>query len=206
MGLDLAMTLPLRAVETGADCADLDAEDRSAVERCLAGDRQAFASPVRRHGPAVFAFCARIVGPAVGEELAQETFARAWSRLGEFRWESSLKAWLFRIALNLCRDHLKSGRSREDASASLEGALEPADDAAGPEDRALGSEAIEALQGAIDRLPLKYREAFLLKHVENLSYQEMREVVGMPIPALTVRVHRAREMLKRALDEAKDAP
>jgi RNA polymerase sigma-70 factor (ECF subfamily) len=200
------MTLPLRAVERDGDCADPDAADRSSVERCLAGDRQAFAAPVRRHGPAVFAFCARIVGPAIGEELAQETFARAWSRLGDFRWESSFKSWLFRIALNLCRDHLKSGSSREDAAPSLEGVLEPADGNAGPEARALGSEAIQALQDAVDRLPLKYREAFLLKHVENLSYQEMREIVGMPIPALKVRVHRAREMLKRALDEARDAP
>jgi RNA polymerase sigma-70 factor, ECF subfamily len=204
--VDLVMALPMRAIAGGAEIPDSDMADQRAIERCLGGDRESFAIPVRRHGPAVFAFCARIVGPSIGEELAQETFARAWSRLGEFRWESSFRCWLFRIALNLCRDHLKSGSAREDATASLEGSLEPLDRAAGPEARALGTESMLALRRAVDRLPTMYREVFLLKHVENLSYREIGDIVRISIPALKVRVHRAREMLRNMLEEAKDTP
>jgi RNA polymerase sigma-70 factor (ECF subfamily) len=198
--MELAMTIPLRAVAPVATDADQAAE-RELVERCLAGDREAFAPVVRRYGPGLFAFCSRMVGPAVGEELAQECFARAYAGLAGFRNDSRLKQWLYRIALNLCRDHLKSGKTRESAVGDFVGPFEPADNQAGPEARALGREAIRSLQRAVEQLSPKYKEAFVLKHVENLSYEEMREIVRMPIPALKVRVHRAREMLKRLMEE-----
>ena len=196
--LDAAIPLPLRAAAP-----DLSADEqleRATVERCLGGDRDAFAVLVRRHGPGVNALCARMVGRAIGEELAQETFARAWSGLASFRRDARLRHWLYRIALNLCRDHLKSGRAREDATGNLaEGAFEPADGQADPERRAVGRQEVAALQRAVETLSPKYKEAFVLKHVENLSYEEMRTIVKMPIPALKVRVHRAREMLKKKL-------
>ena len=199
--VDLVMTLSLRAIPGGAARADAALADRAAAQRCLEGDRDAFAFLVRRHGAAVFGFCSRMVGPTNAEEIAQESFARAWSRLGEFRWESTFKCWLFRIALNLCRDQLKSGRTREEAAGRVEGVVEPLDLAPDPEGIALGAEAAGQLARAIDRLQPKYREAFVLKHVEELSYEEIRRIVGMPIPALKVRVHRARGMLQRILEE-----
>lgn len=194
------MTIPLRALAVGPVVED-DPSDRDAIERCLAGDREAFAPVVHRYGAALYAFCARLVGPAVGEELAQEALARAYSGLGRFRGDARLKHWLYRIALNLCRDHLKSGQTREDSVGALEGALEPLDGGAGPEERALGREAVRSLERAVERLPAKYREAFILKHIEDLSYEEMQGIVGMAVPALKVRVHRAREMLKKMMEE-----
>lgn len=193
----------LRAIVAERTGSASDPADRVVAERCLAGEREAFAILVDRHGAAVHAFCVRLVGAHLGEEIAQEALARGWSRLGEFRWESSFRSWLFRIGLNLCRDHLKSGRAREDAIPP--GQLESLDPAPGPEDQVLGKEAAKKLERALGRLPAKYREAFVLKHVENLSYQQMHEVVGMEIPALKVRVHRARNMLKGLLDEAAQA-
>jgi len=200
--VEISMTVPLRVVAVGQvpELPDEQA-DREVVEACLAGNRDAFAQVVRRHGPGVFALCARMVGPSVGEELAQEAFARAYTGLGSFRHDAQFKHWLYRIALNLCRDHLKSGRAREDATGSLEGTLEPADRHADPEERTLGREKVASLRRAIDRLSPKYREAFVLKHVENLSYEEMQDIVKMPVTALKVRVHRAREMLKKLMEE-----
>jgi RNA polymerase sigma-70 factor (ECF subfamily) len=200
--MDLAMPQVLRAILPERTDSACEPADRVVAERCLAGDRQAYAILVGRHGQAVHAFCTRMVGTSLAEEIAQETLARAWSRLGEFRWESSFRSWLFRIGLNLCRDHLKSGRAREDSVGRTPGLLESLDPAPGPEDRVLGQETARKLERALGKLPSKYREAFVLKHVENLSYLQMREVVGMEIPALKVRVHRARTMLKDLLVRA----
>lgn len=198
--MSIAMSIPSRVMAARPQATEDDGE-RQLVERCLAGDSEAFSPIVHRYGAGLFAFCARMVGRAVGEELAQETLARAYANLGTFRHDTGLKRWLYRIALNLCRDHLKSGKAKEGPCGSLEGALEPVAAEPGPEERLRGREAVAALQRAIERLAPKYREAFVLKHIENLSYEEMREIVEMPVPALKVRVHRAREMIKRLMAE-----
>ncbi|MGI5864640.1 MAG: RNA polymerase sigma factor [Myxococcales bacterium] len=198
--MSIAMGIPLRLMAARPQVTQ-DDEERQLIDRCLAGDREAFSPIVRRYGAGLFAFCARMVGRAVGEELAQETLARAYASLGTFRNDSGFKRWLYRIALNLCRDYLKSGKAKEGPCGSLEGVLEPVAAEAGPEERLRGREAVAALQRAIDKLAPKYREAFVLKHIESLSYEEMREIVEMPVPALKVRVHRAREMIKRLMEE-----
>jgi RNA polymerase sigma-70 factor (ECF subfamily) len=166
--------------------------DRRAVERSLAGDRDAFAEVVVRHGPSVHALCLRMVRTAaVAEELAQETFARGFAALASFRQDAQLRHWLLRIAVNLCRDHLKAGERRE-------GMLEddvlhsPVDPAPDPERLAAGRQGLRALEKAVGRLPEKYREAFLLKHVEDLSYEEIQAIVGGQVPQLKDRVFRAR--------------
>ena len=188
-----------RAARTDAPEAEL--LDRQAVARSLAGDREAFAEIVVRHGPSVHALCMRMVRTqAVAEELAQETFARGFAALSSFRQDAQLRHWLLRIAVNLCRDHLKAGERREGALADevLEAPIDPEPD---PERRAAGRQAVQALEQAIGRLPEKYREAFLLKHVEDLSYEEIQAIVGGQIPMLKVRVFRAREMLRKMLGD-----
>jgi len=184
-----------------SDAPEADLLDRQAVARSLAGDREAFAEVVVRHGAAIHALCLRMVrNQAVAEELAQETFARAFSALSSYRQDAQLRHWLLRIAVNLCRDHLKAGERREGA---IEEELLPApiDPEPDPERRAAGRQTVEALEQAIGRLPEKYREAFLLKHVEDLSYEEIQQIVGGQIPMLKVRVFRAREMLRKMLGD-----
>lgn len=183
-----------------------DADDLAAVERCLAGNGEAFAVIVRRYSSGVYALCVRMVGRSLAEELAQEAFTRAYANLGGFRRDAQLRHWLYRIALNICRDHRKSGRAREEPVAEFSASSEPTDAAGDPERRTIHRDALRALDAAIARLPPKYREAFVLKHLENLSYQDIRAVVRMPIPALKVRVHRARELLKRMLGEHVTGP
>ena len=178
-----------------------DLLDRRAVERSLAGDREAFAEVVVRHGPSVLALCVRMVrNHAVAEELAQETFAKGYAALGSFRQDAQLRHWLLRIAVNLCRDHLKAGERREGALED-EDVVSPVDPDPDPERRAAGRQEIRALEEAIGKLPEKYREAFLLKHVEDLSYEEIQAIVGGQIPMLKVRVFRAREMLRKMLGD-----
>ena len=174
-----------------------EAADRDAVERVLDGDSEAFAGVVRRHGARLVGLCARVVGSRdLGEELAQEALARAYASLGAFRGDCRFRHWLTRIALNGCRDWLKAG-ARAERPADLTG-----DELATwrhPEREASGRQLVAALAEAVGRLAPKYREAFILFHVENLGYQEIREVTGVSVNALKVRVHRARQKLLRDL-------
>jgi len=163
------------------------------VERVLDGDTEAFAGVVRRHGARIVALCTRMTsGRDVGEELAQESLARAFGALGSYRGDSPFRAWLTRIAVNACRDWQKAG-----ARAERPMELDPRAAAAGPdpERAASGRELGSALQAAIARLPAASREAFLLFHVENLPYEEMKAITGVSVAALKVRVHRARQKL-----------
>ena len=174
--------------------------DRRAVARALAGDGEAFGAVVRRHARGLVALCARLVGDArVGEELAQEAFARAFARLSTFRGECSFRHWLYRIAVNGCRDFQKAG-GRAEEGARLTGD-EPCT-GSDPERDAEAREELAALGRALAALPAPYREAFTAFHLDNLSYEEIAAITGVRVNALKVRVHRARLMLRSRLELA----
>ena len=179
-----------------------EAADRDAVARTLAGDAEAFASVVRRHGKTLLTLCTRMVSDRqVGEELAQEALARAYSGLGSWNGDCRFRHWLCRVAMNCCRDYLKAG-ARAERPAELTGdELATARD---PEGEVAGRELLAALESAIARLPLKYREAFLLFHAQNLAYDEIEAITGASVSALKVRVHRARLMLRSDLGDLLD--
>ncbi len=134
----------------------------------------------------------------LGEELAQEALARAYSSVGTWRGDCRFRNWLQRIALNCCRDYLKAGaRAERPTELSGDELATPRD----PEREVGGRQLLAALESAIGRLPAKYREAFVLFHVENMSYEEIRAVTSASVTALKVRVHRARQMLRRSLGD-----
>ena len=182
------------AVRDLADAADLDA-----VERTLDGDTDAFASVVRRHGDGLVRLCALLVGDRpVGEELAQEALARAYASLGSWRADGRFRYWLYRIARNCCRDHLKAAARAEVRFELAEEPITGRD----PEGDLAGRQLASALEAEIARLPQPYREAFLLFHAENMDYQQIHAITGVSVGALKVRVHRARSMLRRRLGDA----
>lgn len=157
---------------------------------------------VRRHEGALVSLCARIVNDSLlGEELAQEALARAYSSLGSFRGDCQFRHWLHRIAVNGCRDWLKAG-ARAERPAELSG--EELVNACDPERDAAARQAVAALGRALALLPHKYREAFTLFHVDNLPYDEIEAVTGVRVNALKVRVHRARLMLRERLGDLLD--
>jgi RNA polymerase sigma-70 factor, ECF subfamily len=173
------------------------AADRDAVERTLDGDTEAFAGVVRRHGSGLVALCGRMAGNRhLGEELAQEALAKAFSSLGSWRRDGRFQHWLYRIAMNCCRDFLKAGARAERPSALADDDLvSPRDPERDVADRQLAA----ALAAEVDRLPPTYREAFLLFHAEHMDYEQIQAVTGVSVGALKVRVHRARRMLQEAL-------
>ncbi len=193
--LDILSDLPTTG---GGDVAAAEIADRRAVARARAGHPEAFEEVVRRHESGLLSLCSRLLRDGrMGEDLTQEAFARAYSRLGSFRGQGTFRRWLYRIAANGCRDFLKSGgHSERPSDMSGEELLTFRD----PERDAVARQALEALSEAVAGLPPACRSAFVLFYLENLSYEEMSDATGVGVNALKVRVHRARALLRRRLD------
>lgn len=200
---DLPVPLPAAREAREAQVVDLaERADQDAVARTLGGEPHAFTGVVRRHSRGLIALCGRTVrDPRLGEELAQDAFARAYASLASFRGDCRFRHWLYRIAVNACRDFLKAGARAERPSDltgdELVSVLDPERDAA-------AREAVAALEAALAALPAMYREAFTLFHLENLGYEEIEAATGVRVNALKVRVHRARAMLRERLGDLLD--
>ena len=142
----------------------------------------------------------RMVGDEdTANDLAQECFIAAYGGLSQFRCGSKFSSWLYSIALNKCRDHLKL--SKDTVSTDEISNVLP-DHGVSPERAAAAEQKRDILQRALDALPVEYRQVLILKHIEELDYQEIAGITGTSIPALKVRAHRGREMLKKVLEEA----
>jgi RNA polymerase sigma-70 factor (ECF subfamily) len=180
--------------------------DERAVTRFLAGDVVGFEQIVRHYSASIFSLAARLVGPADAEDVVQETFLRAYRGLESFRGESSLKTWLFAIALNRARARhgtlsrlkaLFAPRSvRDDVADALDDAADPS---AGPEEASLAREQRVRLRAAIRTLPEEFRTAVILRDLEGLSYQEIAAVLQVPIGTVRSRIARGRSLLKEEL-------
>ncbi len=162
------------------------------------GDRNAFNELVRIHARGVMNVIYRMCGDAqVAEDAAQETFIRAWSHLGSFRVDSSLRNWLYRIALNTATDMLRKEKR------ILPGDVDDfqlADPQPGPEGIYLQEERTALVQAAIQSLPDASRAVLVLKEYEGLSYREIADALDIPIGTVMSRLNYARKTLKEKLE------
>jgi RNA polymerase sigma-70 factor (ECF subfamily) len=173
-------------------------DDAEVVRAVLDGREDQYAVLVRRYQDVLFRYAERMTGRAdEAEDIVQMTFVRGYRRLASCRDPERVGGWLFRIAANLCKDQLKSRRRRE---RPLEEVRELETKTRGEHDAAVQAEIRDRVGRALDGLPVDQREAFVLKHVEGWSYQEMSQLLEVSVPALKMRVHRAREGLQRLLD------
>jgi RNA polymerase sigma-70 factor (ECF subfamily) len=175
-----------------------DPSDPEVVARVLGGDQEAFGILIQRYEPGLLRYAARMLGSRdVAADAVAEGLVRAYRHLASCRDPSRLRTWLYRIVANRCKSYLAR---RDTGDISLDEAPPLAD----PEDNVAAVERAEQMalvQRALAALPAEKREAFILKHVEGMSYEEMAVVTGERIPALKMRVHRAREALLQALEE-----
>jgi RNA polymerase sigma-70 factor (ECF subfamily) len=174
--------------------------DGVVVARVLSGDREAYRVLVRRYQDLLYRHALRMTGHQdAAADLVQAALVRAYAQLSRCREPDRFGAWLFRILANGCKDHLKA-RPRRDVSLDAEPSLVPpaSND---PEQDLERAELRVALHEALRELNEEQRQAFLLKHVEGRSYEEMSEMLGQSVPALKMRVHRAREALRSILQE-----
>lgn len=168
--------------------------DGEAIQRVLAGDVEAFSTLVRAHHASCLSFARAMLGrrePA--EDAVQETFLRAFQGLPRYDHRDRFRAWLFRILINRCRTALKQERRRRGREwiplEDLPGASMPT---VPPADMLTRGSILEALA----RLGEEQREAFVLRHVEQLSYEEISFATGVGVSALKMRVARAKENLQ----------
>lgn len=176
--------------------------DAVLVRRVLDGDADAYAGLVARYRDRSARYATRLLGSVEdAEEVVQDTFVRAYRALGRCEDPEKFGSWLFSILINRCRT--AGGRSTRrartvtnDETLVLAASVEPM------VDRSAWREEIDR---ALARLDEEQREAFLLKHVEELSYEEMAEITGVGISALKMRVKRACDRLRVLLQEAYSA-
>ena len=172
--------------------------DAPLVRRVLGGDTAAFAALVSRYRDRLGRYALHLLGnPADAEEALQDAFVRAYRSLHRCDDPARFGAWLFQILVNRCRTLGAQRTRRERTFVQDESALLGAG-VAHPEDQAAWGQAI---RWALDQLSVEHREAFLLKHVEERSYEEMAELTGAGVSALKMRVKRACEQLRTILQE-----
>jgi len=181
-------------------------EERQLIAKSLQGNREAFGLLIERYADTVLNVTTRMVGNgADAQDLTQDTFLKAFTALSSFRQESKFSTWLYQIAMNKCRDWLRSkARKREESTGSDEdsGNFTPrvALQAEGnPEQEVSNKQLASHLERAIHDLPDWYREAFILKHVEGLDYEEMATILNVNRDTLKMRVYKARVQLCRTL-------
>jgi RNA polymerase sigma-70 factor (ECF subfamily) len=179
-----------------------DTDDAQLVARSLAQDHDAFGRLIDRHASTIVNLAYRMVGnQAEAEDLAQEAFIAAFKALSTFRADSKFSTWLYRIASNKCKDWLRSkrpGQGPYDVDADEQLDAHAAEERT-PEAVLSQRQVAQELEQAIQRLPPLYREAFILKHVEGLSYEEMEAILGVSGDTLKMRVYKGRVQLSREL-------
>jgi RNA polymerase sigma-70 factor (ECF subfamily) len=181
--------------------------DEAIVRRVCDGEGEAFRELVDRYAPLVFAIARRYSDDADEvEDLAQDVFVSAYSGLGGFRGEASFSSWLYRIAVNRCRDQIKSawGGRRSLDEADLNSALEVRASSGRPvtpEEELERRERASRLRWALGELVPEYAVPLLLKYEQDLSYEEIARRLGSTVGALKVRVHRAKNALRELLED-----
>src|SRR5213594_3974529 len=169
-----------------------DPSDAEVVARVLGGDREVFGLVIRRYETGLVRFATRMLGSSdAAADAVAESFVRAYRHLASCRDPARLRTWLYRIVANRCKSHLARRSSMEVRLDDAPPIADPSDSEAMVE----RNEQMERVQRALATLPPDKREAFIMKHVEGLSYEEMAQATGDRIPALKMRVHRAREAL-----------
>ena len=172
--------------------------DAMFVRRVLDGDTAAFTTLVDRHAAACTRFAMRMLGNREdAEDATQETFLRAYRSLARYEERQAFRTWLFQILINRCRTAAVRRERRHrmflvDDNAVASASVRPAAEA---------SDLRAELQRVVDALDPDQREAFLLKHVEQLSYDQMAAATGVGVSALKMRVKRACDRMQWMLRE-----
>ncbi len=168
-----------------------DAMGREDVARAAAGDMAAFERLYRSHVARIHSLVRRMAGPGEADDLTQDIFLRAWSRLGTFRGESAFGTWLHRLAVNIVVERLRSPAARlrwVDDDDLLQGVAPH------------GSPGVRIdLEAALEQLPPGARGVFVLHDVEGHTHQEIATMLGVAVGTSKAQLHRARMLLRRSL-------
>jgi RNA polymerase sigma-70 factor, ECF subfamily len=177
----------------------LEVSETELVSRAQNGDRNAFSEVVRNHAQGVRNVIYRMCGDVqIAEDAAQETFIQAWLHLSSYRPQTSLRNWLYRIAVNAATDMLR--KEKRILPDSVED-LQLTDGRPGPESSVSQQERITLVQKAVLALPEASRAILVLREYEELSYQEISSTLNIPLGTVMSRLNYARKLLKDKLEQ-----
>lgn len=184
------------------------------IERLVARDERAFNELVELYGDRVYRLLFRMLGRSEeAEDMAQEVFVQVFKAIDKFRGDAKLGTWIYRVAVNLCKNRSKY-LSRRHANAEDE--LEPhaeraalgqaqgvtSSELASPDQIVEGYQMEIIVKRSIAELDVEFREVLVLRDVEDLAYEEIVEITSLPIGTVKSRLHRARAMLKEKVESA----
>jgi RNA polymerase sigma-70 factor, ECF subfamily len=174
-----------------------DLDERALVDACLAGRREAFDLIVERHRRPVYQLCYRFMGNHEdASDLAQDVFVRAYRGLRNFRGQSSLATWLYRIGVNVCLNRVGARELPTESIADRQFIDVTAD---APPDRLVRTERQARVRAAIARLPRKQRATLILRMYHEMSHQEIAKVLGSSVGAVKANFFHALGNLKKLL-------
>ena len=172
-------------------------DDPTLVERCRAGERNAFERLVVRYQKPVFNVALRMLrNRQDAMDVAQTTFLKAFEHLGDYDPAFRFYSWLYRIAINESLNALALRKP----GAALDG--NAADEAPGPDRAAEGDQALQAIEDALMRISPELRTVTILRHITQLSYEDISEALGLPEKTVKSRLHSARERLRDHLRQS----
>ena len=184
---------------------DLSSEDL--MDRIAKGDHEAFEILVNRHQASILNLIYRFIGDRTqAKDLAQEVFLQVWQAAKNYEPKAKFTTWIYRIATNLCLNELKSARrkkwvsffrSHEDNEYSMEQSLP--DDSPSAEDLLLIRERSRQISDALQSLPANQRMALVLKRYDDMSYQEIAQILGCSVSAVESLLVRAKRTLQEKL-------
>jgi RNA polymerase sigma-70 factor (ECF subfamily) len=180
-----------------------DQQERDLIRRCQTGDSQALEQIVRQYQDGVYGMAYGMLGNREdAQDLAQDAFLTVWEKIGQFKFKSRFSTWLYRVVTNLCINEKNRKRRRKTTPMEIDDsqAWVPVDTVT-PEKEVLLAEQQEILQAALAQLKDKYRTILVLREMENLSYDELSEVLGCSIGRVKSRLHEARLALRNILQQ-----
>jgi RNA polymerase sigma factor (sigma-70 family) len=178
-------------------------ENRALVERVLAGDHYAFERLIKKYQRLVTHIVFRMVpNQADREDLCQDVFFKVYKNLSNFRFDSKLSTWIGRIAFNGCLNYLEKKKVPlyDDVTDETKRYEESASDDPGPDLLAENKNIGELLREEIEKLPVNYRTIVTLYHLDEMTYNEIADVMGLPEGTVKSYLFRARKLLKESLE------
>jgi RNA polymerase sigma-70 factor (ECF subfamily) len=184
-----------------------DDDDAEVVRQCRLGNEQAYRQLIERYQPRIYSLAVRMVGQAQdAEDVTQETFVRMFRAIDRYDPARPFAAWLFTIASRLCIDHIRRRRSRpislvqRETGSQDEHLIEVEDTGLKPDEIVSRAEEEQRAHTLVDSLPPHYRIVVMLRHQQDLSYEEISQVLHLPLGTVKARIHRARALLKERLE------
>ncbi len=206
--------------KTGSPAAFSMGEDRSRpqedmfyIKKAMKGDESAFRVLVDRHYQTIYNLFLRLLGARrqEAEDLTQEVFLRAWRGIGSFSGSSKFTTWLYRISINffIQEQRKRHARKRSGRTFSLDAPvgntenlyINPASKDPGPLKKAISAELEKAIYEGIEELPGEMRTIIVLRDMQDKSYEEIAEILDIPVGTVRSRLHRARTRLKERLEK-----